>query len=174
MSVPWLDPALLTGDLDSPDALREAGAQVSACAVWLLAEYALGSQNAGVQAAAKAIQEWMRTDGGQWDDLAAELGLRPKRGPTFPQIKRIAERDAILDQIIRLPRWNGRSSREVAKAIRREMDDYEARGWLRDRAARERPQGELRVLLWGILKLGLYYPLPSVTDMAAEISKARA
>ena len=58
----------------------------------------------------------------------ADVGLRPKRGPSLPMIRKLAERDAILHEVIVMPRWGNRSPLQAARGGREEFEDYEING----------------------------------------------
>lgn len=177
----WYDPVPIdpmAGDpgfgQEDPEALRGSGARAVAQALAGLADWGRLYWRKDVREVSTLILEWIDQDGGQFDDLLADIGFRPKRGPSFTFIRNQAERDALLREVISLPRWGNQTPMQVARAIRDAFDDYEINGgWARDQKNGCGTEDVPRAQFWAILKLGLHYPLPSIQTLAAMVEESR-
>lgn len=177
---PWYRPARvdpLRGEpewgMDDPEALRASGAKVVATALAQLAEEGLMSWRRSTREVAALLLEWLDGDGGEFDDLAADIGLRPKRGASFVSIRKLAERDAILREVIAMPRWGNRAPIEVARDVRKEFEDFGVNGGWSATKDGPCPKAMPRSAFWRILRLDLHYPLPNIQTIRAMIEADR-
>lgn len=179
-SAPWYRPAPvdpMRGDpewgKDDPEALRAAGAKAVATALAQIAEEGLLSWRRSTREIAALALQWLDADGDDPGDLAAFIGLRPRRGQSFAMVRKLSERDDVLREVVLMSRWAEMSPMQAARSIRAAFEDYEGRGWLIDKARPGRPQGEPRSHWWRILRLGLHHPLPNIQTMAGMVETAR-
>ncbi|ULB08433.1 hypothetical protein ORIO_00560 [Cereibacter azotoformans] len=160
---------------DDPERLRCSGSQAVGRAMVGMAEGVQLSPHRDVREIAQLVLQWFAEDAGRYEDLGAAIGLRPNRGSSISYRVRLAERDAALGALGRLPPYDALSPSQAAAEIRRDLKRYLTTRWAEDRQRRTAPvtEGGTRAEFWRIARASLERPMPKNKDAAAMIRAAR-